>query len=62
MDIHPILWGGHFEKWSAARPTKINALMDMLPPNNKREFQAFLDIIHYLAKVSPSTVAVCYPL
>ena len=39
-------------------PQKIKGLMDMPPPNNKRE-QAFLGIINYLGKFSPCTVAVC---
>ena len=43
-------------------PQKIKALMDMPPPNNKRELQAFLGIINYLGKFFPSTVAVCEPL
>ena len=43
-------------------PQKIKALMDMLPPNNKTELQAFLDIIIYLGTFSPSAVAVCGPL
>ena len=41
---------------------KIKALMDMSPPNNKRQLQAFLGIINYLGKISPGTVAVCDPL
>ena len=43
-------------------PQKIKALMDIPPPNNKRELQAFLGIIHYLGKISPSNGAVCDPL
>ena len=43
-------------------PRKIKAFMDMPPPNNKRELQAFLGIINYLGKISPSTAAVCDPL
>ena len=43
-------------------PQKIKALMDMPPPNNKRELQAFLGIINYLGKFSPGTAAVCDPL
>ena len=36
--------------------------MDMPPPNNKKELQAFLGIINYLSKVSPGTTEVCDPL
>ena len=43
-------------------PQKIKALMDMPPPNNKRELQAFLGIINYLGKFSPGTAVVCEPL
>ena len=43
-------------------PQKIKALMDMPPPNNKKELQAFLGVINYLGKFSPGTVSVCEPL
>ena len=36
--------------------------MDMPPPNNKIELQAFLGIINYLSKFSPGTTEVCDPL
>ena len=41
---------------------KVKALMSMLPPNNKKELQAFLGIINYLGKVSPGTADVCHHL
>ena len=34
----------------------------MLPPNNKKELQAFLGIINYLDKFSPDMARVCEPL
>ena len=34
---------------------KLKALMEMSPPKTKRELQAFLRIINYLGKFSPST-------
>ena len=37
---------------------KIKVLMEM-PPNSKKELQAFLGIINYLSKFSPSMVTVC---
>ena len=40
-------------------PQKIKALMDMPPPNNKNELQAFLGIIYFLGKFSPGTTEVC---
>ena len=40
-------------------PQKIKALMDMPPPNNKRELQKFLGIISYLSKFSPGTADMC---
>ena len=43
-------------------PQKIKALTDMMVPNNKKELQAFLGIINYLGKFSPSTADVCDPL
>ena len=41
---------------------KIKALMEMPPPNSKIEFQAFLGIINYLSKFSPSTATISEPL
>ena len=32
--------------------------MEMSPPKNKKEIQAFLGIINYLGKFSPSTVSI----
>ena len=46
---------------STTRPTKIKALTDMPVPNNKKELQAFLEIINYLGKFSPGTVDVHDP-
>ena len=43
-------------------PQKIKALMDMPPPNNKKELQDFMGIINYPSKFSPSTVSICEPL
>ena len=43
-------------------PLKIKALTDMPVPSNKKELQAFLDIINYLGKFSPGTADVCDPL
>ena len=43
-------------------PQKIKVLMEMPPLNNKKELQAFLGIINYLSKFSPSTASVCEPL
>ena len=43
-------------------PQKIKALMDMPPPNNKKELQAFQGTINYLSKFSPGTAEVCDPL
>ena len=33
----------------------------MPPPKIKKELQAFLDIINYLGKISPSTASICEP-
>ena len=41
---------------------EIKALMEMPPSNNKKELQAYLGIINYLSKYSPSTAGVCEPL
>ena len=62
MHIHSILQRSDLEKRSTTRPTKNDPLMDMAPPNNKRELQAFLGINNYLGKFSPGTAAVCEPL
>ena len=43
-------------------PWKIKALTKMPAPKNKKELQAFLGIINYLAKFSPGTAEVCKPL
>ena len=37
----------------------ISALMEMPPPNTKKELQAFLGIINSLDKFSPNTAVVC---
>ena len=36
--------------------------MEMSPPKIKKELQAFLGIIDYLGKFSPTTANVCEPL
>ena len=41
---------------------KVRALTEMPAPKNKRELQAFLDIINYLGKFSPGMAEVCKPL
>ena len=41
---------------------EIKALIEMPSPQNKKELQAFLGIINYLGKFSPSTANVCDPL
>ena len=61
MYIHSIPWRSDLKKGSTARPTKIKALMDMSPPNNKGELQVFLDIINYLGIFSPGIAAVYDP-
>ena len=43
-------------------PQKLKAPMEMLHPKNKKGLQAFLGIINYLGKFSPSTANVCEPL
>ena len=43
-------------------PQKIKAPMDMPPPKNEKELQAFSAIINYLDKFSPVTAEVCDPL
>ena len=43
-------------------PQNIKALIDMPPPNNKKEPKVFLGIINYLGKFSPGTVDMCDPL
>ena len=62
MHLHPFLWRGDIEKRSTTKPTKSEALKDMLAPNNKKELQAFHGIINYLGKFSPGTADVCDPL
>ena len=36
--------------------------MEMPPPKTKKELWAFLGIINYLGKFSPSTASICEPL
>ena len=43
-------------------PQKIKALVNMPPPNNKKEPQAFLLVVNYLRQFSPSTASICEPL
>ena len=59
MHLYPILWASDIKRRSSTRPTKIKGLTDMPAPNNKKELQAFLDIINYLGKCSPGTADVC---
>ena len=47
---------------STTDPQKIKALTDMLALNNKKDLQAFLEIINYLGKFSPGKADVCDPL
>ena len=42
-------------------PQKIKALTDMPAPNNKKELQAFINIINYLGKFSPGTAECVTP-
>ena len=60
--VHPILWRGDIKKGSTATPKKIRALMEMPPPQTKKELQACLGVITYLEKFSPSMATVCEPL
>ena len=43
-------------------PQKLKALMGMSPLKNNKELQAFLGIINYLGKFSPSTANMSEPL
>ena len=54
---------GEIISWNGVQPDprKIKALVEMSPPKNK-ELQAFLGIINYLGKFSPSTANICDPL
>ena len=47
--------------WVKPGPQKIKVLMEMPPPKNKKELQAFVSIINYLGKFSPSTASICKP-
>ena len=40
-------------------PQKLKAFMEILPPNTKKECQAFLGIINYFSKFSSSTADIC---
>ena len=40
----------------------ITAFKEMPPPHNKTELQAFLGLINYLGKFSPSMATICEPL
>ena len=62
MHIHSIFGEVILRRGVQPDPQKIKALMDMPPPNNKRELQAILGIIDYLSKFSPDTTVVCDPL
>ena len=41
---------------------KLEVLREMPPPKTKMELQAFLGIINYLSKFSPSTANICESL
>ena len=43
-------------------PQKLKALMEMTPPKTKNKLQAFLGIINYWRKFSPSTAGICESL
>ena len=43
-------------------PQKLREYMEMPPPKNKKELQAFLGIINYLGTFSLGTANVCEPL
>ena len=62
MYICPILWRGDIEKWSTARPPKNQIPHGNATANKEKELQAFLGIINYLCKFSPTTETVCEPL
>ena len=51
-------------KWGKIRPAEDQGPdRDATPsPQNKKELQAFLGIINYLGKFSPSTAILCDPL
>ena len=59
-----ILFFGEVTLQNGVQPDlqKIKALIEMPPPNSKKELQAFLSIINYLSKFSPNAVTVCEPL
>ena len=47
----------------ACNPThESSKLSQRCPPKKKKELQAFLEIINYLGKFSPSTAEICKPL
>ena len=58
-----VLFFGEIKSWHGVKPDPqmLKALMEMLPPDRK-ELQAFLEIINYLGKFSPSTANMCEPL
>ena len=62
MHIYSILHRSDIMKRSTTRPQKVKALIDIPPPNNKKELQAFLGIMNYLSKFSPGSPEVCDPL
>ena len=59
MYIQPILQRGDIEKWNATRPMQNQSHNGNASPIIKKELQAFLGIINYLSKFSPSTATVC---
>ena len=48
--------------WVQLNPKKLKVLTNMPSPRTKKELQAFLSIINYLGKFSPSTAEVCESL
>ena len=55
--ISTILWGHYIAAWSKTRPTRDQGLNGNSHP--KEEAQAFLGIINYSGKFSPSTTGIC---
>ena len=54
--------GGIFRHGEQPNPWKMKVLAEMPPPKMKIELQAFLGIINYLGKFSPSTADICESL
>ena len=60
--ISPILWKDYIMALSTTRPAENQGPGRNASSQNKKELQAFLGIINYLAIFSPSTAGVCDPL